>query len=232
MQSKKSHSIVGKATKIVAETAATLALHTIHSHPQDTHPTDEAYVQALADSIAIVGLIQPLAVDAQGVLLTGAHRLAAIEYLEKHNQDAFDRWFKQGIPVRRYELDALKDHNLAREITAIENTHCKNYTPEEVRALAERLKAAGYKYTPDKPEAGQRSLIASLSMIVGKSDKHIRRYLSEDDQNQSGHLTELEKSLRSTKRALSQLLEHELEDDVAELVGTLLDRLEGNDTFE
>ena len=232
MPSKKLLQIVGKATEVVAETAATLPLHKIHPRQQDTRPTDDAHVQALADSIAIVGLIQPLAVDAQGVLLAGAHRLAAIEHLEKHNQDAFDRWFKHGVPVRRYEFDALKESNLALEIEAIENTNRKNYTPEEVRGLAERLKAAGYNYTPGKPKSGQRSLIPSLSMIVGKSDKTIRRYLSEDDQSKSGHLTELEKSLRSTKRALSQLLEHELEDEVAELVGTLLDRLEGNDTFE
>ena len=46
-----------------------------------TCPLNLAHVEALAESIAALGLIEPLVVDKQGRLLTGGHQLAAIVQL-------------------------------------------------------------------------------------------------------------------------------------------------------
>jgi ParB-like nuclease domain len=182
---------------------AILPLEQITDRPGgDTRPLTQSHVEALAESIAAVGLIQPIAVDNQGRLLAGGHRRAAVEYLKATDQAAFDQWFAQGVPIRQYEFDAEKEPELALAIEATENEKRRDYTPVEVRELADRLKSAGYNYTSGRPTKGQKSLIPSLSVIVGKSDKTIRRYLANDPQQKSGHMTGLSTISESTAQSL------------------------------
>jgi ParB family transcriptional regulator, chromosome partitioning protein len=91
-----------------------------------------------------LGLIQPIAVDAQGQLLAGGHRRAAIVHLKAIDPVAFTKHFSAGVPVRRYDFNALEDPNLALAIEASENEKRRDYTAAEVRDLADRLKDAGY----------------------------------------------------------------------------------------
>jgi ParB-like nuclease domain len=182
---------------------ATLPLEQITERPGgDTRPLTQSHVESLAESIAAVGLIQPIAVDLQGRLLAGGHRLAAIEYLQANDHDSFNQWFSQGVPIRQYGFDAEQEPELALAIEATENEKRRDYTPVEVRELADRLKSAGYNYTSGRPAKGQKSLIPSLSVIVGKSDKTIRRYLSDPEQK-SGHVTGLSTTSKSTTIASS-----------------------------
>ena len=46
-----------------------------------TRPLRASHVVALAESIAVLGLLEPLIVDTLGHLLAGAHRLAALRIL-------------------------------------------------------------------------------------------------------------------------------------------------------
>ena len=55
----------------------------------DSRPLNPAHVEELSDSIAVVGLIAPIAVDSQGRLLAGGHRRAAIVLLQERNPDAY-----------------------------------------------------------------------------------------------------------------------------------------------
>jgi ParB family transcriptional regulator, chromosome partitioning protein len=57
----------------------------------------------------VLGLIQPIAVDSQGVLLAGGHRREAIERLQTSTPAAFAEHFGAGIPVRSYDFEAAED---------------------------------------------------------------------------------------------------------------------------
>lgn len=87
----------------------------------DTRSLNQSHIEALAESIAAVGLIQPIAVDNKGNLLAGGHRRAAIYYLRDSNPEAFNNHFRLGIPVRRYDFDATQDAEMALAIEATEN---------------------------------------------------------------------------------------------------------------
>ena len=144
----------------------------------DTRPLNPRHIESLAESIAALGLIQPIAVDREGHLLAGGHRKAAIEYLKETNFDAYLQHFSNGVPIHRYDFDAEKEPNLALAIETTENEKRRDYTPSEVRELAERLKAAGFHYTRGRAVNGQKSLAPTLANIVGKSTRTVERYLA------------------------------------------------------
>ena len=144
----------------------------------DTRPLNQRHIESLAESIAALGLIQPIAVDEENHLLAGGHRKAAIEYLKESNPDAYQQHFSSGVPIHRYDFDAEKDPNLALAIETTENEKRRDYTPSEVRELAERLKAAGFHHTRGRAVNGQKSLAPTLANIVGKSTRTVERYLA------------------------------------------------------
>jgi ParB family transcriptional regulator, chromosome partitioning protein len=211
----------------INNTAINIPLEEINDRPGgDTRSLNQPHVEALAESIAVFGLIQPIAVDIKGNLLAGGHRRAAIYHLSVFNPEAFNTHFSLGIPIRRYNFDASQDTEMALAIEATENEKRRDYTPEEVKDLAERLKLAGYNYTSGRPKKGQKSLIPSLSVIVGKSDKTIRRYLEDAPQEKSGHVTGFLEASKSTAKSLQRLIAiSDLPDDVKELAEKLLYRL-------
>jgi ParB family transcriptional regulator, chromosome partitioning protein len=226
-QNTEQSSVLASEAKPPIRIATTLPLECITERPGgDTRPLTPSHVESLAESIAAVGLIQPIAVDNQGRLLAGGHRRAAVEYLKATDKDSFEQWFSEGVPIRQYEFDAAKEPELALAIEATENEKRRDYTPVEVRELADRLKLAGYNYTSGRPAKGQKSLIPSLSVIVGKSDKTIRRYLANDPQQKSGHVTGLS-TISSTTKSLQRLIASpDIPDDVKKLGAKLLKRLE------
>jgi ParB family transcriptional regulator, chromosome partitioning protein len=142
-----------------------------------TRPADPAHVEALRDSISAVGLISPIAVDTNGVLLAGLHRLDAIKALQSTNPNRFEELFSSGVPVRRFDFDAVADPSQALIVEATENEQRRDYTPSEVRQLADRLVAAGYIQREGRPAKGEKALRPALALIIGKSEKTIQRYL-------------------------------------------------------
>ena len=83
---------VQQATEWVARERAerrSLPLSSIRQRPSgDTRPLNAGHVIDLAESIAAVGLVEPLAVDNGTRLLAGAHRLAALNLLAQPDPDA------------------------------------------------------------------------------------------------------------------------------------------------
>jgi ParB family transcriptional regulator, chromosome partitioning protein len=142
-----------------------------------TRPADPTHVAALADSIAAVGLISPIAVDTNGVLLAGLHRLDAIKALQTTDRKRFDELFGEGVPIRRFDFDAVADPEQALIVEATENEQRRDYTPSEVRQLADRLVAAGYVQREGRPAKGEKALRPALALIIGKSEKTVQRYL-------------------------------------------------------
>ncbi|NJR62912.1 MAG: ParB/RepB/Spo0J family partition protein [Cyanobacteria bacterium CRU_2_1] len=152
----------------------------------DTRPLNQSHVLALAESIAVLGLIEPLAIDSQNRLLAGSHRRAAISLVKQEYPDAFDLQFPGGlVPVLTMPFDSETDPALALAIETAENVHRKDYTPDEVRALAERLKDAGYTSRRGKPKPGDKLLVPALEAAIGKHRRTIHRYLIDTGGNET-----------------------------------------------
>lgn len=172
-----------------------------------------AHVLNLADSIAALGLLEPLVVDTRGYILAGSHRLAALEVLavpqvmERRryfmracglpddaqpkleirdladkaamlDHAAFRRRYAEGkVPVHVIEIPASEATSLPLAIEAAENAIRRQYTAEEVQALAARLKKAGYTSRNGRPKKGEKTIVTALESIIGRSPAQVRRLL-------------------------------------------------------
>ena len=143
----------------------------------DTRPLNPSHVEQLAESIALLGLIEPLVIDSQCRLLAGGHRRAAISQLRDEKPDIYNKRFSEGIPVHRLDFDAELQPDLAVQIEVAENEQRRDYTPAEVRAIADRFREAGYGVN-GRPRQGQSPLIPALVAVVGKSRRTVQRYLA------------------------------------------------------
>jgi ParB family transcriptional regulator, chromosome partitioning protein len=161
-----------------------LPLDKIQPRSQDTRSLNPIHVESLAESIAVLGLIEPLVVDKRGQLLAGGHRLAAIAHLQSTNPAAYQTHFPNAqIPVRSLAMDATQEPDLALQIEIAENEQRRDYTPTEVRAIADRLKASGYTEVKGRPKRNQKPLMPALAVVVGKNLRTIQRYLADDPAN-------------------------------------------------
>jgi ParB family transcriptional regulator, chromosome partitioning protein len=159
-----------------------LPLDQIQPRHQDTRSLNPLHVEALAASIAVLGLIEPLVVDKRGQLLAGGHRLAAIDQLKTTNPAAYQIHFPvDRVPVRSLVIDAEQDPDLALQIEIAENEQRRDYTPTEVKAIADRLKASGYTEVKGRPKRNQKPLMPALAVVVGKNLRTIQRYLADTD---------------------------------------------------
>jgi ParB family chromosome partitioning protein len=162
--------------------AATLPLEKILDRAVDTRPLRPEHVSELMESIATLGLLEPLVVDRKGKLLAGAHRRAAIAKLKDENSEAYaHHFFNNLVPVRIIDFDTDQDPELAFQIEVAENEKRRDYTATEVRTLAQRLRAAGYTDVKGRPAKGEKALRPALEVIIGKSIRTVRRYLNEEN---------------------------------------------------
>jgi len=157
-----------------------LPLDQFGAGPSRTRDLNMKHVVSLADSIAAIGLIHPPAVDRMNCLLAGAHRLAALRWLQAHAAERFQELFPGGVPVWRMDLDARSDVDLALAVEISENEQRRDYRPAEIQKLADRLKAAGFHYSAagGRPSGETRALMPALEIIVGKSVRQLRRILN------------------------------------------------------
>ena len=72
----------------------------------DTRPLNATHVNELRESIAVLGLISPLAIDETGALLAGGHRRAALQRLYDEAPKEFQKHFSGGIPVHKISIDS------------------------------------------------------------------------------------------------------------------------------
>lgn len=87
------------------------------------------------------------------------------------------------VPVRIIDIDSESDGDAAKAfaIEVAENEKRRDYTKAEVVVLSERLKGAGYRMARGKPKNGERALGPALAVIIGKSERQVRRILGGDD---------------------------------------------------
>lgn len=162
---------------------------------------DSRHVADLAESIAAVGLVEPIAVDRRGHLLAGGHRLAALRILAAAVGDrgtvaadllgdvsgelverlaALPENVIDGgaVPVAVVDIDAEEEPARALSIEIAENEKRRDYSRAEVVTLAERLKRAGFRDKPGRPKPGEKVLSVALGVIVGKSRRSVFRMLA------------------------------------------------------
>ena len=134
------------------EQRGTVFINQIKNRQNDTRPLNQKHVISLAESIAVLGLLEPLVVDQRHRLLAGSHRLAAIKFLRESNKQAYEKAFPNDqIPVRIMLFDAVEEPELALQCEIAENEHRRDYTPAEVRQLADRLRTVGYSDERGRP---------------------------------------------------------------------------------
>ncbi|MBE9031815.1 chromosome partitioning protein ParB [filamentous cyanobacterium LEGE 11480] len=217
-----------KAKKAAPPTESTLPIEEILPRPNgDTREINPVHVAAMVDTIATLGLISAITVDINGALIAGGHRKAAIEHLHQNDAATYRKWFSGGVPIRRYDFDAAENPELALAIEAAENEKRVDYTPGEVRELADRLRDAGYSDLKGRPKKGQKSVVLGLSAIIGKSHNTVRRYLSDETPKKATQVSSFSDAAKPTARSLTKLIERDdCPEDVRKSAERLLKKLE------
>jgi ParB family chromosome partitioning protein len=219
----------------------------------DTRPLNAAHVVTLAESIAVLGLLEPIVLDTQGNLLAGGHRLAALQLLAEPMPVARRTAFLERCRLKTKdkptpELDRLADRlamlgekplprnkitvqvidvagkDIALAVEAAENNVRRQYTREEIEALADRFKAAGYKTSSGKPKKGEKTMLNALEAAVGRSKRQIQRILEGD--SGSGK-TEWDKAVAALRRAAARVVKagKRRESDEAKAVVAVAERV-------
>jgi ParB family transcriptional regulator, chromosome partitioning protein len=209
-----------------------LSLDAIRSREQDTRPAKADQVLALAESICAVGLLQPPAIDKAHRIIAGLNRITACRLLLMHPEQR--RTFLSGfqgfddemagridalpaivelpeplpggkIPVRvMLDLDAHQDPEGALAAEAAENIARRQYVPAEVRSLAKRLYAAGFREVKGRPKKGEKALRPALANILGLDERHVRRLLNKEDKPQPAP-KDLLPQIRKIRRMAAEL---------------------------
>lgn len=164
-----------------------VALDEIKDRKVDTRDLNQKHVAQLTESIGELGLLEPLVVDSRLRLLAGGHRLAAMQQLIQEDPDKFTRQFPDRlIPVRVMPFDADEEPDKALQCEVAENEKRRDYTPKEVRIIAQRLLESGYIQRKGRLKEGEKALVPALRVIVGKSRATVMRYLSEENLDTEG----------------------------------------------
>jgi ParB family chromosome partitioning protein len=191
-----------------AEVRTRIPLDHVILRERDTRRLKNEHVQSLRNSIAALGLIEPIVVDLNSGLLAGGHRLAALRLLLDQEPETFHRLFPEGlVPVRQMSIDSKTHPADAMAIEVAENEQRRDYTAQEIRVLAQRLKDAGYRETPGRPKLGEKALTPALRTIVGKSFRTIRRVLADrsDETVPSGTISPEERQGRLRMKLFQRL---------------------------
>jgi ParB family transcriptional regulator, chromosome partitioning protein len=172
------------------------SLDSITDRKENTRELNQGHVTNLSESIGVLGLLEPLVVDLRFRLLAGGHRKAAILFLRNSSPERYEILFPNDqVPIRMMPFDAEEDPDKAFQCEVAENEKRRDYSPTEVKALAERLKSAGFNQLKGRPKKGQKALMPALSVVVGKSIRRIQQYLEEQEPVQN-HSPMQEKSTK------------------------------------
>lgn len=160
-----------------------LPLHKIIDRANGTRELNTQHVEDLMISMSVLGLLEPIVVDIRGRLLAGGHRRAAIHLLKKRMPLKYaEHFYEELVSVKMLNFDAELDSDLALQVEIAENEKRRDYTPAEVRKLAERLKVAGYSDNKGRPATGSKPLRPALRVIIGKNIRTVQRYLNEPEE--------------------------------------------------
>lgn len=181
-----------------------LALDAIKDRITNLRPVHEDRARELACNIALLGIIQPIAIDSTNRLLAGDHRRRALTILrdlaewpervprllpnlDEGDQETLGKvltaWrrfnFDIGVPVHRLPIDSAADPAAAKAIELSENTLRENFTKDEVKEAYKALAAAGYRHTVGRPKKGEKAIGPQLELLYGRAARTIVKYVAE-----------------------------------------------------
>lgn len=200
-------------------------------HQEDTRPPLPSHILSLAESIAALGILQPLALDKKNRLIAGLHRLNAIRLLAAYDREDFfsklggklshedaERLSElpqlsklpsplcQGeVPCCILDFDSANDTESALAAEAAENTARRAYSNEEIASIAQRLLNAGYSEREGRPRKGEKALRPTLEMILGMTSKQVRHALAKARENSAEQENLPKGQVFSSSKYLSQL---------------------------
>ncbi|MDY0002806.1 MAG: ParB N-terminal domain-containing protein [Polyangia bacterium] len=198
----------------------TLPLASILDRPGgDTRSLNPGHIVSMAETIAAVGLVQPLVVDRVGHLLAGGHRRAAIRLLLIEDPDervltleaqyrplpgrikqeleertraltiSPDVGALDPVKVHIMDFDAEDEPERALGVEAAENAQRKQYTAQEVLGIYNRLLDAGFVDREGKPREGEKAAKPAVAAIIGRSVRSVYRALERAKQKESVTMT-------------------------------------------
>ena len=170
-----------------ARTAIFSSVAQIRPRATHTRPLQPKHVADLTESIAALGLIEPLVVDNHRVLLAGCHRLATIQTLNEKKPQIYDNHFHNNlVPVRIIPFDSTADSERALKVELAGNEKRINYSQEQIKQLAERLRELNYRDTPGRSKVGEKALGPALAVAIGVSNRYVRKVLRESKGEETG----------------------------------------------
>lgn len=88
---------------------------------ENTRKLSAAHVVALAESMAVLGLLEPLVLDTRGRLLAGGHRLAALQLLDIEDPSQRQTEFLKRIDNSESAIETKGVGKLEERLAAIDN---------------------------------------------------------------------------------------------------------------
>ena len=137
------------------------------------------------------------------------------------------------LPVNVEDIDSKTDKRAALAIEIAENEKRKDYTKDDVKLIAERLKAAGYVDKNGRPKDGEVTLKQMLASMIGKSDRQVRRDLNDPNLEKKSTRTNTKiaifksrvNELRTELRKAVKLIKREANDETRSLENGMADLL-------
>jgi len=134
------------------------------------------------------------------------------------------------VPVLVFDADEARTKNKALLREVAENEKRRGYTSAEVKALADRLKKAGFDDIKGRPEADQQPLRAELARILGRSSRQIRRMLNDPEvvkvkRRTRDRLSTQQRTIAALRAALADAAPVFAKDQKAAKIGTVASQL-------
>ena len=190
-------------------TQQTMPVSKIQPRPEgDTRPLRIDHLLTMTESIYDLGLLEPIVVDKEGVLLAGGHRLASYKLLSTPSGSRLEKLLElcpegklsdedkdrltslpesssnlfESIPVCVLPFFSKEEKERALAIETAENTQRRDYTAKEVFGIYEQLLSLGYTDRDGRPKAGEKQAKPALATILGKSIRTVRRMVNQKDE--------------------------------------------------
>lgn len=142
---------------------------------------DPKHVADLLASIRAQGLLEPLVVDQDDVLIAGNHRYAAVVQLKEGFPDEFRRWFPRSqVPVNRLPYKASEHLEEAIAASVAENQKRQDLDPRSVKEYRDKL-AKKFKLHVGRPKDGQTAMMAMLAQAFQRSPRYLRRVIQREE---------------------------------------------------
>lgn len=139
---------------------------------------DPKHVNDLLGSILAQGLLEPLVVDKDGVLIAGNHRYAAVVQLKEGHPDEFRRWFPRSqVPVNRLPYRASEHMEEAIAASVAENQKRQDLDARSVKEYRDKL-AKKFKLHVGRPKDGETAVMAMLAMAFQRSPRYLRKAIA------------------------------------------------------